>query len=127
MVTDYINNKAIYNYGDFKQWLDFEKEVYEVYGYDFEFLGLRSIQTNIGPTKGSIGTYIDLPADLKISKSILNIRISKYNCLQLSITAWLHPVKENATRESKYENKLIVPRQLHEDDLGYLIRIKKII
>ena len=36
--TDYINNNAIYEYGDFNRWLDFEKETYEGYGYDFEFL-----------------------------------------------------------------------------------------
>ena len=40
--TDYINNNAIYEYGDFNRWLDFEKEIYEGYGYDFEFLGIRS-------------------------------------------------------------------------------------
>ena len=71
--TDYINNNAIYEYGDFNQWLDFEKEIYEGYGYDFEFLGLRSIQLYIEPTKASIGTHIDLPADLKNSIWILNI------------------------------------------------------
>ena len=27
--TDYIINNAIYEYGDIKQWLDFEKEIYE--------------------------------------------------------------------------------------------------
>ena len=41
--TDYINNNAIYEYGDFNRWLDFKKEIYEGYGYDFEFLGKRSI------------------------------------------------------------------------------------
>ena len=51
------------------------------------FLGLRSIQINIEPTKASIGSYIDLSLDLKNSKSILNIRNSKYHCLQLIITA----------------------------------------
>ena len=58
--TDYIINNAIYEYGDFKQWLDFENEMYEGYGYDFEFLGLRGIQIKIEPTKASIGSYIDL-------------------------------------------------------------------
>ena len=116
--TDYIINNAIYDYGDFKQWLDFEKEIYEGYGYNFEFLGLRSIQLNIEPTKASIGSYIDLPPDLKNSKSKLNIRNYKYNCLQLTITAWLYPAMDPrsgfynyATRESKYVNNLIVARQ----------------
>ena len=124
-ITDYINNIAIYEYGDFKQRLDFEKETYERYGYDFEFLGMRSIQLNIEPTKASIGTHIDLPADRKNSKSMLNIRSFKYNCLQLTITAWLHPVRGNAIRESKYVDKLIEPRQQHEDDFGYILRIHK--
>ena len=106
--------------------MDFEKEIYEGYGYDSEFLGLRSIQINIEPTKASIGSYIDLPPDLKNSKSILNIRNPKYNCLQLTITAWLHPAMDHATRESKYQNKLITPRQQHEDDFGYILRIQKL-
>ena len=38
----YIINNEIYEDGEFKQWLDFEKETYEGYGFDFEFLGLRS-------------------------------------------------------------------------------------
>ena len=127
--TDYVNNYAIreavspiYEYGDFNRWLDFKKEIYEGYGYDFEFLGIRSIQLNIEPTKASIGSYIDLPPDLKNSKSILNIRSYKYNCLQLTITAWLHPAPHHATRESKYVDKLIEPRQQHEDDFAYYIK-----
>ena len=64
--TDYIINKAIYDYGDFKQWLDFGKEIYEGYDYDFGFLGLKSIQINIEPTEINIGSYIDLPPDLKV-------------------------------------------------------------
>ena len=106
--TDYIYNNAIreavspiYVYGDFNQWLDFEKEIYEGYGYDFEFPGIRSIKLNIEPTKASNGSYTDLPPDLKNSKSILNIRSYKYNCLQLTITACLHPAPHHATRESK--------------------------
>ena len=33
---------------------------------------------------------------------------------------------DNATRESKYQNKLIAPRQQHEDDFGYILRIQKL-
>ena len=76
--TDYINNNAIYEHGDLNRWLDFEKQIYEGYGYDFEFLGIRRIQLFIEPTKASIGSYIDLPQDLKNSKSILNIRSYKW-------------------------------------------------
>ena len=46
--------------------------------------------------------------------------------MQLTITAWLHPVIGNATRESKYVDKLIEPRQQHEDDFGFILRIQKI-
>ena len=109
--TDYINNNAIYEYGDFNRWLDFEKKIYEGYGFDFEFLGIRSIQLNIEPTKTSIVSYIDLPPNLKNSKSILNTLSYKNNCLQPTITAWLHPAPHHATRKSKYVDKLIEPRQ----------------
>ena len=105
--TEYIINKAIYDYGDYKQWLDFKKEIYEGFGYDFQFLGLRSIQIYFEPTKASIGSYIDLPPDLKNSKLILNIRSYIFNCLQLTITTWLHPAMDNATRESNYVSNLI--------------------
>ena len=50
-ITDYIINNAIYENGDLKYWLDNEKEIYEGFGYDFVFLGIRSIQLNIEPTK----------------------------------------------------------------------------
>ena len=49
----------------------------------------------------------------------------KYNCLQLTITAWLHPAPQHATRESKDVDKLIEPRQQLEDDFAYIIRIQK--
>ena len=102
------------------------KKIYEGYGSAFDFLGLRSIQINIEPTIASVGSYIDLPPDLKNSKSILNIRNSKCNCLQLTITAWLHPATHHATREIKYVNKIIEPRQQHEDDFAYILKILKL-
>ena len=79
-----------------------KNEKYECYDYDFEFLGLGSIQINIEPTKASIVSYIDLNQDLQNSKSILKIRNYKCNCLQISI--WLRPAMDNATSESKYVN-----------------------
>ena len=33
---------------------------------------------------------------------------------------------DHVTRESKYENKLIIPRQQLDDDFGYILRIKKL-
>ena len=56
----------------------------------------------------------------------MNIRNSKYNCLQLATTAWLHPAMDHTTRESKYVNHLIEARQQHEDDFGYKLRIQKL-
>ena len=32
---------------------------------------------------------------------------------------------DHATRECKYQNKLITPRQEHEDDFGYILGIQK--
>ena len=46
--------------------------------------------------------------------------------MKLTITAWLHSAMDYATRESKYQNKLISPRQQHEDDFGYILRIQKL-
>ena len=86
---------------------------------------MRIIQINIEPTKASIGSYIVLPPDLKNSKSILNIRSYKNNCLQLTITAWLHPAMDHATRESKYVNNQNEARQRDEDDFAFIIRIQK--
>ena len=115
----------MHEYVYFKQCLDFEKEINEDYIYDFEFIGLRSIQISIEPTKASIGSYIYLPPDLNNSKSILNISKSKYNCLQLTITAWLNHAMYQVTRESKNVNNLIKARQQHGDDIAYIITIQK--
>ena len=46
--------------------------------------------------------------------------------MQLTNTACLHPAKDHSTRESQYENKLIVPRQQYEDDFGYILRTQKL-
>ena len=71
--------------------------------------------------------------DLKNSKSILNIRSYKYNCLQQTITAWLDPAMDprsgfgnHATPEGKYVNNLIEARQPDEDDFAYITRIQKL-
>ena len=90
------------------------------------FLGLGSIQICNEPTEANIGSYIDLSPDLKNSKSILNIRYYNYNCLKLSITAWLHHTMDLARRESKYVNNPIEARQRDEDDFGYIIRTQKL-
>ena len=33
---------------------------------------------------------------------------------------------DHATRKSKYQNKIITPRQQHEDEFGYILRIQKL-
>ena len=57
---------------------------------------------------------------------MINFNNNNYNCLRLIITAWLHPVNENATPVSKYVNNFIVPHQTHENDFAYTIIIQKI-
>ena len=54
------------------------------------------------------------------------MRNSKDYCLQLTITAWLHPAMDHATLESIYVNNLIEPRQQHVDDFAYTIRLQKL-
>ena len=56
--ADYTINNAICENGDITQWLNFEKEIYKGYGYDFEFLVLRNIQMNIELTKAFFASYI---------------------------------------------------------------------
>ena len=46
--------------------------------------------------------------------------------MQLTINAWLYPAMDHATRENKYQNKPITPRQQHEDDFCYILRIHKL-
>ena len=46
--------------------------------------------------------------------------------MQLTITAWLHQAMDLATRECKYQNKLIAARQQHEDDFSYILRIQNL-
>ena len=92
---------------DLNQWLDNTRETYEGYGYDYEFLGITDIQLNIERTKPSLGLSVELPPNLKTrTKANLNIKSNKFSCLRLCITAALHPVSQDATREIKYINNL---------------------
>ena len=73
-----------------------------------EFLGITDIQLNIERTKPSLGSYVELPPNLRTrTKAILNIESNKFNCLRLCITAALYPVTQDATRENKYINNLV--------------------
>ena len=66
------------------------------------------MQISIERTKPLLGSYTELPPGLRDkTKAILNIRSNKLNCLRLCITATLHPVTENATREIKYIANLV--------------------
>ena len=47
------------------QWLDHVREKNEGYGYDYEFIGITDMQINIERTKPSLGSYTELPSDLR--------------------------------------------------------------
>ena len=90
------------------QWLDYVKEMYEGYGYDYKFIGITDMQISIEKTKPSIGSYTEIPLCLRDkTKAFLNIRSSMYNCLRLCITAASYPVTKKASRENKYIDHLV--------------------
>ena len=106
-------------------WLDHDTETYEGYGYDYEFIGIKDMQINIERTKPSLGSYTELPPGLRDkTKAILNIRINKFNCLRLCITAALHPVTEHATRENKYINNLVDDWEYNQIAYDYIIKVQ---
>ena len=110
---------------DLNQWLDHVKEIYEGRGYDYEFIGITDMQISIERTKPSLGSYIELPLDLKDkTNAILNIRNNKFNCLRLCITAALHPAARNATRENKYIDNLVDDWEDNEYAHNYLTKIQ---
>ena len=93
---------------DLNQWLDYVKEIYEGYGYNYEFIGISDVQLNIERTKPSLGSYTELQRILRgKTKSVLRIRNNKLNCLRLCITAAFFPAADHATGESKYINNLV--------------------
>ena len=53
---------------------------------------------------------------------MLNIRINKFNCLRLCITAALFPAADHATRESKYINNLVDEWEDNKSTYDYLTR-----
>ena len=107
------------------QWLDHVRETYEGYGYDYEFIGITDMQIKIERTKPSLGSYTELPPDLRDkTKAILNIRSNKFNCLRLCVTAALHPVTEHATREKKYINNLVNDWEYNETAYNYITKIQ---
>ena len=107
------------------QWLDHIKELYEGYGYDYEFLGISDMQLNIERTKPSLGSYTELPARSRSkTKAILNIRKNSFNCLRLCITAALLPAADHAFRKSKYFKNLVDDREDSENTYDYLIRLQ---
>ena len=110
---------------DLNQWLDNTGETYEGYGYDYEFLGITDIQLNIERTKPSLGSYIELPPNLRTrTKATLNIKSNTFNCLRLCITAALYPVTQDATRENKYINNLVDDWEYNETAYDYITKIQ---
>ena len=111
---------------DLNQWLDNTRETYEGYGYDYEFLAITDIQLNIERTKPSLGSYIELPPNLKTrTKAILNNKNIKFNCLRLWITAALYHVTQDGTRDNKYINNLVDDWEYNETAYGYITKIQK--
>ena len=107
------------------QWLDHVRETYEDYGYNYEFIGITDMQINIERTKPSLGSYSELPPGLRDkTKAILNIRIYKFNCLRICITAALHPVTEQATRENEYIKNLVDDWEYNETAYDYITKIQ---
>ena len=97
---------------------------YEGYGYDYEFVGITGMQMNIERTKPSLKSYTELQPGLRDkTKTILNIRSIKFNCLQLCFTAALHPVTEHATRRNKDIANLIEDWEANEYAHNYLTKI----
>ena len=75
------------------------------------------MQINIESTKPSLGSFTELPPNLRSrTKAILN---NKSNCLRLYITALLQPVTELATRENKYINNLVDDWEYNETAYDY--------
>ena len=90
------------------QWLDHVKELYEGYGYDYEFIGISDVQLNIERTQPSLGSYTELPPGLRRkTKAILKIGNNKFNSLRLCITAALYTVNKDARGDNKYINNLV--------------------
>ena len=83
------------------------------------------MQINIERTKSSLGSYTELPPGLRDkTKAILNIRIIKFNCLRLCITAAYYPVTEHATRENKYNNNLVDVWEYNKSAYDYITKIQ---
>ena len=107
------------------QWLDHVKEIYEGYGYDYDFIGISDVQLSIERTKPSLGSYNALPPRLRSkTKTILIIRTNKFNCLRLCITTALFPAADQPTRESKYISNLVDDWEDKENTYDYLTRIE---
>ena len=56
-IKDYIIKNAIYDHGFYNQWLDYKKEIYEGYGYDFHFLRVRSNNWILNQLKNLLVAY----------------------------------------------------------------------
>ena len=120
--TDEYMNK--YHRLNLNHRLDHVRETYEGYGYDYEFVGITGMQMNIERTKPSLKSYTELQPGLRDkTKTILNIRSIKFNCLQLCFTAALHLVTEHATRRNKDIANLIEDWEANEYAHNYLTKI----
>ena len=90
------------------QWLDYSRETYEGYGYDYEIIGKNDIQINTERTRPSLGSLNEVPPGLRDkTKARIIIRSNKYNRLRLCVTAALYTVTDHATKENKYIKNLV--------------------
>ena len=93
---------------DLNQRLDCSRETYEDYGYGYQLIGVTDIQLSLEKTKSSLGSFTELPADLRIKTTAkLNFKSNKFNCLRLCITEALYPITADATKENKYFNNIV--------------------
>ena len=77
---------------------------YEGEGSGWVFDKVISFQVNIHkhvPLRAS--SYMEIPAEVQNTKSVVNIQNKDHKCFMWSILAYLHPAQKNPQRVSKYE------------------------
>ena len=110
---------------DLNQSLNYSRQTYEGYGFDYEFIGVTDIQIKLERAKPSLGSFNEIAFGLRNrTKAILNFRSDRNNFLRLCITAALYPVTEHASRENKYFNNLVEDWEDFENVFDYLTRIQ---
>ena len=84
----------------------------------------HSFQVNIHkhvPLKAS--SYVKIPAEVKNTKSVVNIQNKDNKCFMWSILAYLHPADTNPQRVSKYEP---FHAELNFDDIEFPVKLQDV-